>query len=217
MERYLFSRLLTLITLAFLGQLDAAAQTTSVPVLANRAFPQHVTYSPGSIRPNNFSQAEQDSHVRYFYDNWKSDYLIYEGTNATGKPLYRVAFGVDSDITVSEGQGYGMLIVALMAGYELDAKIIFDGLWHFSRKYPSGADARLMSWKVEKGNVVDGNNSAFDGDADIAYSLLLADAQWGSNGAVDYQAEAKQVIAGILASTIGPSSRLPMLGDWVTG
>jgi endo-1,4-beta-D-glucanase Y len=215
MKRYLFSGLLALLTLAFLGQLDAFAQTTSASVLANRPFPQHVTYSPGSIRPSNFSQAEQDNHVRHFYDYWKNNYLVYEGTNATGKPLYRVAFGVGSDITVSEGQGYGMVIVALMAGHEPDAQTLFDGLWYFSREYPSGIDPRLMSWKVQNGNVVDGNDSAFDGDVDIAYSLLLADAQWGSNGDVNYQAEAIQVIDGILASTIGPSSRLPMLGDWV--
>ena len=70
-----------------------------------------------------------------------------------------------------------------------------------------------MSWQVP--GEPEGSASAFDGDADIAYALLLADAQWGSGGSIDYAREARTMIAGILESTIGPDSRLPMLGDWV--
>jgi hypothetical protein len=57
------------------------------------------------------------------------------------------------------------------------------------------------------------DNSAFDGDCDIAYALLLADRQWGSGG-IDYRAAADQTLAAILASTIGLDSHLPLLGDW---
>ena len=44
---------------------------------------------------------------------------------------------------------------------------------------------------------------------------MLAHAQWGSDGEVNYQAEAHTVITAILESTIGPDSYLPTLGDWV--
>ena len=70
-----------------------------------------------------------------------------------------------------------------------------------------------MNWHIPADP--NGSDSAFDGDCDIAYALLLADAQWGSDGDLDYRAAAAEVIAGILASTIGPRSKLPMLGDWV--
>jgi len=70
-----------------------------------------------------------------------------------------------------------------------------------------------MDWDVPDDST--GNDSAFDGDADIAYGLLLADKQWGSEGRVNYQAAADTVITAILASTIGPTSRLPLFGDWV--
>jgi endo-1,4-beta-D-glucanase Y len=106
-----------------------------------------------------------------------------------------------------------MIIVALMAGYDPAAQTIFDGLWYFARSYPSNGDSRLMGWQVPASP--GGDASAFDGDADIAYGLLLADKQWGSQGQINYKAEAEGVIAGILESTIGPTSRLPMLGDWV--
>ena len=70
-----------------------------------------------------------------------------------------------------------------------------------------------MAWTIPE--QAGGENSAFDGDADIAYALLLADAQWGSTGIINYKAEALILITAILESTVGPQSRLPMLGDWV--
>jgi hypothetical protein len=70
-----------------------------------------------------------------------------------------------------------------------------------------------MDWDVP--DDATGNDSAFDGDADIAYALLLADKQWGSNGRINYQSAAETTITAILESTIGPTSRLPLFGDWV--
>jgi endo-1,4-beta-D-glucanase Y len=179
-------------------------------------FPQHAVYAPGTIRPNHRTQAQQDDDARAYYDDWKANYLFNAGTTSEGNPLYRVAFGAtapDSDRTVSEGQGYGMIIVALMAGYDSQAQVIFDGLWEFARAHPSEIDNRLMDWDVP--DDATGNDSAFDGDADIAYALLLADKQWGSNGRINYQSAAETTITAILESTIGPTSRLPLFGDWV--
>ena len=178
-------------------------------------FPQHVTYAEGSIMPNHRTQEQLDGDVRAFYDDWKDNYIADDGFADDGFPIYRVALGRDDPLyssTVSEGQGYGMIIVPLMAGYDADAQTIFDGLWEFVKAHPSEIDPRLMDWHVPED---DGNDTAFDGDADIAFGLLLADAQWGSDGRVNYKAEAVKMINGILDSTIGPESHLPMLGDWV--
>ena len=178
-------------------------------------FPQHVTYAQNSILPSHRTQEQLDGDVRAFYDHWKFEYLAEAGTDANGITMFRVVFGKDEpnySTTVSEGQGYGMMIVPMMAGYDPEAQIIFDGLWAFARAHPSEIDSRLMDWNVPN---PEGNASAFDGDADIAYGLLLADAQWGSNGRVNYKSEAVNMIGGILESTIGSESHLPMLGDWV--
>lgn len=178
-------------------------------------FPQHVAYAPDSILPNHRTQQQLDDDVRTFYDYWKSEYLIEAGTDANGITMFRVAFGKDEpnhSVTVSEGQGYGMLIVPMMAGYDPDAQTIFDGMWAFVHAHPSEIETRLMDWNIPES---EGNASAFDGDADIAYGMLLADAQWGSDGRVNYKAEAERMISGILESTIGKESHLPMLGDWV--
>lgn len=213
--RYLFPSIVCGLLLVLVGQGRGWAQSENSALAVNRPFPQHVTYSAGTLRPTNFTQTQQDDHVRAFYDYWKQNYLVAAGTNGAGKAMYRVAFGAGSSVTVSEGQGFGMVIVALMAGHDANAQTLFDGLWYFSRAHPSGKDNRLMTWKVDNGAAVGGNNNAFDGDVDIAYGLLLAHAQWGSSGAINYQTSATSVLDGVLASTIGPASRLPMLGDWV--
>jgi len=178
-------------------------------------FPQQLTYSTDIILPNNYSRATMNNDVSTFYTQWKSDYLVAEG-NENGHDLYRIALGkagTNHDITVSEGQGYGMLISVIMAGYDTKAQTIFDGLWYFSKKYPSGINPQLISWHIPIAD--SGNDSAFDGDADIAYALLMADKQWGSNGTINYAKEASTLIAAIYTSTIGLDSNLPMLGDWV--
>lgn len=177
-------------------------------------FPQHITYATDTIKPSHRSQAQLDNDVRAFYDDWKAKYLLLAGITDDGYPLYRISFGkTNPGRTVSEGQGFGMIVVALMAGHEPDARSIIDGLWRFARHNPSNIDNRLMDWEWYEGDGPDG--SAFDGDADIAYGLLLAHKQWGNRGTIDYRKEARTVITAILESTIGPVSRLPMLGDWV--
>jgi hypothetical protein len=181
-----------------------------------RPFPQHTVYADGSILPNNRSQEQLDDDVRAFYDYWKATYVVKDGEDTAGTPLYRIAFakgGEDQQQTVSEGQGFGMIILPVMAGYDPEAQKIFDGLWRFARAHPSEVDARLMDWKVPES--IDGDDSAFDGDADMALGLLMADAQWGSQGAIDYKSEALTLIAAIKESTIGAESHLPLLGDWV--
>ena len=168
---------------------------------------QHQAYRPGTLFPSGSTRAQHNQDVADYYDVFKSRWLAVD----PGGNGWRVKLD-PSGRTVSEGQGYGMVIVAAMAGHDPQAKTIFDGLWQFALAHPSSGDSRLMDWDVP---APAGNDSAFDGDADIAYGLLMAHAQWGSAGAIDYLAAAQTVIAGIRASTIGPQSRLPMLGDWV--
>ena len=196
--------------------LTPTATTTATPgPPPQHPFPQHVEYSHGSIKPNHRSQSQLDDDVRAFYDYWKSRYLMDAGTNDQGEQMYRVSYGdTNPDRTVSEGQGYGMLLTAIMAGYDAQAQVYFDGLWRYARAHPSDVDSRLMGWQIPP-DPETGNDSAFDGDADMAYGLLLAHAQWGDSGDIDYMAEASTLLTAIKESTIGPASHLTKLGDWV--
>lgn len=198
--------------LAFAAWLVAMKPLAAV----RRPYPQHVLYAAGTIRPNHRTQSQQDDDARAYYDEWKRSFLVEAGTLGDGRHLFRVTFGKKNPtVTVSEGQGYGMIIVAVMAGYDPRAQELFDGLWNFSRQHPSSIDPRLMGYRVPE--QPETNHSAFDGDCDMAYALLLAASQWGNEGAIRYRDEAMQLIAAIRQSTIGSTSRLPTLGDWIRG
>ncbi len=204
-NRLISGTLLCCALLALHFQADVAvAQTPNFPF-----GQQHQAYRTGTLTPSRFSASQINQHTADYYDDWKSRWLV---TDPQGDG-WRVLFSAGSTKTVSEGMGYGMRIVAAMAGHDPQAKTIFDGLLEFRLAHPSETDSRLMDWNIPLST---GNGSAFDGDADIAYGLLMAHAQWGSNGTVNYLQEAQSVIAGIKASTIGPQSLLPTLGDWVS-
>ncbi|UXI70603.1 glycosyl hydrolase family 8 [Tahibacter amnicola] len=180
-------------------------------------FPHHAAYARGTLKPNHRTQVQLDQDVRDFYAWWKSQYLVQDGTEPDGQPRYRIRANTDGNgNTVSEAQGYGITIVSLMAGEDPAAQTIVDGLWEYFNDHRSGIDPRLMTWNVTAGGQAQyGNNSAYDGDADLALGLLIASAQWGNNGRIDYRAKALDIAAGQAASVTGPVSRLPMLGDWV--
>ncbi len=201
--------------LAFGAALLSACGSAEKPLAAGpaRPFPQHVAY-PGQQAGPGVGQARIDADTLSYYREWKRRYLKPAGQDDKGRPLYRIIHSLKKpDETVSEGMGYGMVIVAYMAGADPEARALFDGLFRYVQAHPSDVDGRLMGWiQPPDGN---GNDSAFDGDADIAYALLLADRQWGSSGGIDYAAAARERLRAIAESTVGPHSRLPMLGDWV--
>lgn len=173
----------------------------------------HVPFPRGTLRPTK-SVDELDQAIAAFYDDWKGRYLI-PGCGA-GELRIKADAAEGKAITVSEGQGYGMVIVALMAGHDPEAQSVFDRLFHYARRHPSTANRQLMAWaQNETCKDILGRSSATDGDLDIAYALLLADVQWGSAGAVNYRREAERTLEAIVTHTIDPATHLTLLGDWV--
>src|SRR4051794_17870634 len=99
-----------------------------------RPFPQHVQYQPGVIKPAHVSQQQMDDSTRSFYKAWKAHYI----RAGCGEGSYYVWFERPGNKQcVSEGQGYGMIIVALMAGFDSSAKTIYDGLFRYYKAHPS--------------------------------------------------------------------------------
>jgi endo-1,4-beta-D-glucanase Y len=87
----------------------------------------------------------------------------------------------------SEAMGYGMMIAAAMGD-----KAAFDK-FHGYVKSQGGSGSGLMTWKNG------GSGSASDGDIDIAFALLMGNAQWPSGG---YKAAADSMAAAILAQDL---------------
>jgi endoglucanase len=178
---------------------------------AAQPFGNHArAYHAGTILPSHKSGAQLDDAVRDFYDAWKTDYL----RAGCGTGRYYVLAGGGHQ-TVSEAHGYGMLVMALMAGHDPQAQTIFDGLVHYYQDHPSEIVPSLMSWAQGSScQNVDGDNSATDGDLDIAYALLLADKQWSSGGAINYRDLAGEIIDGIRSGEVDNGVNYVQLGDW---
>ena len=176
-----------------------------------KPFPQHVNYSNGVIKPGHVSQQQMDDSVCSFYNKWKERYINDDA--GEGRYYIWVEGSAGNKVCVSEGQGYGMIIVALMAGYDTAAQNIYDGLYQYYKIHPSNNSPFLMAWAQTKlFKDVDGSSAA-DGDMDIAYSLLLANAQWGSNGKINYLKEARSIIAAIMKQEINHSSFSVLLSN----
>jgi endoglucanase len=196
-----------------------------------RAFPQHVAYAAGSIRPA-VAQAQLDAATGKFYNEWRRKYLrpgcggryIYVAANTTAADDN--AFINRTTLTVSEAHGYGMLIFAWMAGFDPHAKTYFDGMVRYWIRFKATSGVGLMAWnqvigcanatKTPSGVAFDGGTSATDGDLDIAYALLLADKQWGSAGALNYRQLAISAIQAIRLRESNPITHHMLLGDWAS-
>lgn len=194
------------------------AETAEAELLAApaRPFGSHSVPFPvgAASAPGGTSAADQATTAAY--DAWKAAYLT--AGCGTGR-YYVLSYPATSAKVVSEGQGYGMVVTALMAGYDPNARTEFDGLYRYVEDHPSASNADLMAWQQNGATcatVPDNDSSATDGDIDIAFALLLADTQWGSTGSIDYRAEALTMIAAIKSSEINPETLLPHLGDWTS-
>ena len=179
----------------------------------NRPFPQALDYDH-CIKPDIVTQEDLNTTVKNFYDYWKDAYLRpSNGQTPGGWYIYSHPDDPDKK-TVSEAHGYGMIIMALMAGYDDSAKIYFDGMYAMYNDHRSTIDHDLMSWLISPDeDPADDEDNATDGDMDIAYALLLANDQWGSDGAIGYLAEAKRIITNGTKESNTNHTRL-MLGDW---
>ncbi len=192
-----------------------------------RPFPQHVTYASGAIRPSHKTQAQLDERVRTLYREWKARYLV-DVPGASPRQAYvfykleNASTGTGGAVSCSEGHGYGMVLAAYLAGADASAREDFDALSRFYDGHRSRIEPALMGWQqVKQGtqivnNPSGGNDSATDGDLDIAYAFLVADNQWGSGGTIDYRAKGLAMIRGIARGLLATGDKHLRLGDWVT-
>lgn len=150
----------------------------------NFPFPQNAVNSFG-IMPSNRNQIDVDTA----YTNWKNNHVTSQGAGG-----YRRVLWDTLKATVSEGIAYGMLI-----SVNMNDKLLFDDLWnyYYAHRDPDG----FMHWirdslggpLVINGFTIDGGG-ATDADQDAAYALILANAQWGSSGTINYLAEAVSLV-----------------------
>ena len=170
------------------------------------------SYVPGTLRPSG-SVSTVDNQVIDYYNRWKAAFVKHN----CGNGWYEIISPDADHPYVAEGQGYGMVIVATMAGADPAAQAVFDGMVKYMLAHPSVHNSNLLAAEQDPTcTSVNGTDSATDGDMDVAYGLLLADRQWGSSGTYNYRQLATRHINAIKANEVNPTTHLLLLGDWST-
>jgi endo-1,4-beta-D-glucanase Y len=170
--------------------------TTLLLGMGGHPFPQNK--KPGSCMLTTVANAS--GAVQSAYNAWKSTYVTSSGA---GSGL-RVRRNNNSDDTVSEGIGYGMIAAVYMGD-----RATFDGLWTYGQSH---FDAHgLMNWQISSSGGILQMGSASDGDLDMAWALVMASEQWSSTAYLD---AAKKMIVAMRASSIGSDGALKPGDNW---
>ncbi|KAF9298794.1 hypothetical protein BGZ74_009215 [Mortierella antarctica] len=149
------------------------------------------------------------------YQKWRSEYvrpwndMLYIDYNKKKEVKETGA------VTCSEAIGYGMLISVLMRNQK-----DFDGLMRWFLKFKNKKG--LLSWQQAKhhnsyrNNPDGGDDSATDGDIDVATSFFYAAHVWGksANGKQDYRQLGIDLCKAIWDHEFNHKTFMPLLGDW---
>lgn len=146
-----------------------------------------------------------------YYRQW-SKYYVKETDNNTAyinsQPTAKYP------VSISEGQGYGMLICALegKSGHISDKEFNKLNKYYLAHRMDSTA---LMSWKqtIYKHKIKNEKNNATDGDIYIAYSLIEASKAWPKEKN-KYLEEATAILNDILKYNYNPQLKILTVGNW---
>ncbi len=136
---------------------------------ANFPFPLSKAYTYGI-----YSTSYSNSNLLNLYNTWKTHYVVA----ASGYD--RVERPDQSNDTVSEGMGYGML----MAVYFNDAAL-YNNLWSYMQLHLDSNTLMVWNLNSDGSNKASPADSATDADEDIAFSVLMAARQFGPTPGVD--------------------------------
>jgi endo-1,4-beta-D-glucanase Y len=143
-------------------------------------FPVNDRYPFGIIASNAVADSIQQKFIA-----WKAEFYEEQGD------LARIKWDTPA-MTVSEGIGYGMLIMVYMDNATNDTKDEFDKLWAYYKKWMN--ENGVMHWKINGFSSIAERNGASDAELDVALALLMAYKQWGTGS---YREDAKTLINNI--------------------
>jgi len=166
-------------------------------------YPQAHTYGNNTIIAN-FSNVctgvTPSSLLKTQFNSYLTNYYTENGNFA------RIKFD-QSNYTVSEGIGYGMIFMVYFSDNTTSYQSQFNKLWNYYQNFVDGNG--LMNWKIEGFNSVNQSGGATDADEDVAFALAMAYYQWGD---VSYKTAAANLIAKIRSKEFS-SSGLHYPGD----
>lgn len=189
-----------------LRYLAAIAGIALFACVANAApsfpFPQNQAYPQG-----NTVQFATPSAIKAHFDTWKACWYKDMGDGTA-----RIISPNDStEMSVSEGIAYGMLIMVYMSSTQNDYQNEFKKLWAYWKKYAMGGGASGMKWHVNNNNGSADNGSASDAEFDAAVALVMASKQWGD---ASYLSDAKSLISWIKSNDMNSDGSVKPGSNW---
>lgn len=164
-----------------LGLLLALGMVASVAAKVNFPYPQAKAYKYG-IYQSGVSDNVKQRFLSFYNALYKE--------SSDGK-FARIGFD-DVNYTVSEGIGYGMIMLVYFSDNTTSYQSQFDKLWAYYNKFLN--DNGLMHWKINGFSGVAEQNGATDADEDVAFALAMAYYQFGDE---KYKTAAESLIAKI--------------------
>lgn len=174
-------------------------------------FPQFQGY-PYGIKANGLGDAQAD--IQAMYSDWVSKYYGECGDGQRARIKWvdpkasSAGCSADGGCTVSEGIGYGMLILVYMDNATNNTRAKFDKLWKYYNSFLDGNG--LMKWKIDGCNSAKDDGAATDAEMDVALALIMASKQWGDN---PYKADALALLKKIWEKEVDHGNNLLKPGD----
>lgn len=179
-----------LITLAAV----VASLFASINVTA-ASFPYNAKY-PYGFSSLASSQAEAKTMLDSEWQSWKAAHITSNGAGGFKRVQRDASTKYD---TVSEGLGYGLILAVYF-----DEQALFNDLFGYVKAHTNGKG--FMNWHIDPNGSPTtndgGSDGATDADEDIALALIFAHKKWGSNGSVNYQQEAQNLLRNFMQYAI---------------
>lgn len=180
-------------------------------------FPQNKQYAYGHIFNPDLKKTE--TAIRQKFDDWRKKWVT-ENVMVDGVPTAYIKMSDSKIFRISSKDiAYGMLVSVYMADASNDAQSLFNQFMNFYRCFAlenkEPKTCKSQNFKIMAGEVSENDSSLvrFMGvsnpiaDMDAALALLLADKQWGSEGAEKYATYAETLLQDIYNNDVDASEK----------
>lgn len=167
-------------------------------------YPQAHTYANGIIATLSNPCAGTNASTML-----KSKFLTYLDRYYEESGNYaRIKFD-DANYTVSEGIGYGMIMMVYFSDNTTSYQSHFDKLWNYYQKFSQSNG--IMDWKIRGFDSVEGPGGATDAEEDVAFALAMAYYQFGDE---KYKTAAQSLIAAMRQNEFSSDGMHKLGSQW---
>lgn len=181
-------------------------------------FPQNKQYAYGQIFNPDLKKTE--TAIQQKFADWRKNWVT-ENVEIDGVKTAYIKMSDSKIFRISSRDiAFGMLLSVYMADATNDAQSLFNQFMNFYRCFANEnkepKTCKSPSFKIMAGEVYEEDSalvryagvSSPDADIDAALALLLADKQWGSEGAEKYATYAKTLLQDIYDNDIETGEKM---------